>query len=82
MQAKLRAKKRKEATLEAERLRAEQEKRDAEEELKNAREEAESAERKQVGKVMPENKFRAGALINPSAKRNYRPSTNDGWKKS
>ena len=48
MQAKLRAKKRKEATLEAERLRAEQEKKDAEEELKNAREEAESAERKQV----------------------------------
>ena len=48
MRAKVRAKERKEAILEAERLRAEQEKKDAEEELKNAREEAESAERKQV----------------------------------
>ena len=48
LQAKLRAKKRKEAVLEAERFQAEQEKKEAEEELKHAREEAETAERRQV----------------------------------
>jgi F0F1-type ATP synthase membrane subunit b/b' len=51
MQAKLRAKKRKEAILEAERAHAEQDKKEAEDELKNAREEAETAERKMVGRV-------------------------------
>eukprot|EP00614_Pseudopedinella_elastica_P001436 CAMPEP_0172586934 /NCGR_PEP_ID=MMETSP1068-20121228/6129_1 /TAXON_ID=35684 /ORGANISM="Pseudopedinella elastica, Strain CCMP716" /LENGTH=915 /DNA_ID=CAMNT_0013381825 /DNA_START=176 /DNA_END=2923 /DNA_ORIENTATION=- len=48
MQAKLRAKKKKEAALEAERLQAEQEKKEAEEELQNAREEHETAERRQA----------------------------------
>jgi hypothetical protein len=51
MQAKLRAKKRKEAVLEAERLQAEQEKKEAEDELKVAREEAETSERRQVARI-------------------------------
>ena len=48
VQAKLRAKRRKEAQLEAEKKEAEAEKKEAEDELKNAREEAETAERRQV----------------------------------
>ncbi len=48
IQAKLRAKKRKEAQLELERQQAEQEKREAQEELKSAQEQAENDKQRQV----------------------------------
>ena len=57
MQAKLRAKRKNESRLEAERLQAEMEKKEAEDELKNAREEAETAERRQVQPLSPLNKL-------------------------